>query len=59
MHTSKLMIPIKAFSKILIHYFSPEFSLTGIDISASVHPLSVLVKMLHLVKMWLFQRGAE
>jgi UDP-3-O-[3-hydroxymyristoyl] glucosamine N-acyltransferase len=36
--------PNKAFSKILIHYFSPEFSLTGIDISASVHPLSVIGK---------------
>jgi len=29
--------PNKAFSKILIHYSTPEFSLTGIDISASVH----------------------
>ncbi|MGD1007148.1 MAG: LpxD N-terminal domain-containing protein [Ignavibacteriaceae bacterium] len=42
--------PNKAFSKILIHYFSPEFSLTGIDISASVHPLSVLGKNVALGK---------
>ncbi len=36
--------PNKAFSKILIRYFSPEFPLTGIDISASVHPLAVIGK---------------
>jgi len=30
--------PNKAFAKILIHYFTPDFSLTGIDSSAFIHP---------------------
>lgn len=36
--------PNKAFSKILIHYFTPDFNLAGIDVSASVHPLAVIGK---------------
>ena len=42
--------PNKAFSKILIHYFSPEFSLTGIEVSASVHPSAVIGKNVALGK---------
>lgn len=30
--------PNKAFSKLIIQYFTPEFNLTGIDKSAFVHP---------------------
>ncbi len=30
--------PNKAFAKILIHYFSPKYSLEGIDESAYIHP---------------------
>jgi UDP-3-O-[3-hydroxymyristoyl] glucosamine N-acyltransferase len=34
--------PNKAFSKLISHYFTPEFPLKGIDPSASIHP-SVVV----------------
>lgn len=34
--------PNKAFSKILIHYFSPDFPLTGIDPTSSVHSTAII-----------------
>ncbi len=36
--------PNKAFSKVIINFFSPEFSLTGIDSTAFVHPSASLGK---------------
>ncbi|MBK6914735.1 MAG: UDP-3-O-(3-hydroxymyristoyl)glucosamine N-acyltransferase [Ignavibacteriales bacterium] len=32
--------PNKAFAKILIHYFTPDFPLAGIDSTAFIHPLA-------------------
>jgi UDP-3-O-[3-hydroxymyristoyl] glucosamine N-acyltransferase len=51
--------PNKAFSKILIHYFSPEFSLTGMDVSASVHPLAVIGKNVALGKNVVISAGCR
>jgi UDP-3-O-[3-hydroxymyristoyl] glucosamine N-acyltransferase len=34
--------PNTAFSKLIIKYFSPEFTLSGVDPSASVHPTAVI-----------------
>ena len=36
--------PNKAFSKLILHYFNPEFPLKGIDPSASIHPSAVIGK---------------
>ena len=34
--------PNKAFSKLIIKYFTPEFTLSGVDPSASVHPTAII-----------------
>jgi len=51
--------PNKAFSKIIIHYFSPKFSLTGIDVSASVHPLAVIGKNVAIGKNVIVSAGCR
>jgi UDP-3-O-[3-hydroxymyristoyl] glucosamine N-acyltransferase len=51
--------PNKAFSKILIHYFSPEFPLSGIDISAAVHPLAVIGKNVAIGKNVVISAGCR
>jgi UDP-3-O-[3-hydroxymyristoyl] glucosamine N-acyltransferase len=51
--------PNKAFSKILIQYFSPEFPLKGIDASASVHPSAILGKNIAIGKNVVISAGCR
>jgi len=51
--------PNKAFSKIIIHYFSPEFPLSGMDISASVHPTAFIGKNVALGKNVVISAGCR
>jgi UDP-3-O-[3-hydroxymyristoyl] glucosamine N-acyltransferase len=51
--------PNKAFSKILQHYFSPGFPLSGIDVSASVHPLAVIGKNVAIGKNVVISAGCK
>ncbi len=51
--------PNKAFSRILIRYFSPEFKLTGIDSSAFIHPDTVIGKNVALGKNVVISSGCK
>jgi len=51
--------PNKAFSKILIHYFSPDFHLSGIDPTAFVHPEAVLGSNVSLGKNVVISAGCK
>ena len=51
--------PNKAFSKILIRYYTPEFNLSGIDSSAYVHPNAVVGKNVALGKNVVISSGCK
>ncbi len=51
--------PNKAFSKLIIKYFSPEFSLNGIDSTAYVHPAAVIGKNVALGKNVVISAGCK
>lgn len=51
--------PNKAFSKILIRYFSPEFKLTGIDPSSFIHPDAVIGRNVALGKNVVISAGCR
>ncbi len=51
--------PSKAFYKIVIKYFSPEFKLEGIDKTASVHPKTEIGKNVSLGKNVVISEGCK
>ncbi len=51
--------PNKAFFKILIHYFSPDFSLSGVDSTASVHPSAAIGKNVAVGKNVVISAGCK
>ncbi len=51
--------PNIAFSKILTHYFSPEFPLKGIDPTAFVHPAALIGKNVSLGKNVVVSAGCK
>lgn len=51
--------PNKAFAKILIHYFTPNFPLSGIDPTAFVHPSAKLGKKVALGKNAVISAGCS
>ncbi len=51
--------PNKAFSKLIIHYFTPEFNLIGIDKTAFVHPNAKLGKNVALGKNVVISSGCK
>ena len=51
--------PNKAFFKILIHYFSPEFNLFGIDSSAFIHPSAEIGKNVSIGKNVVISAGCK
>ncbi len=51
--------PNKAFSKLIIKYFTPEFSLKGIDSTAFVHPSAVMGKDVALGKNVVISAGCK
>ncbi len=51
--------PEKAFHKIILNYFSPEFKLEGIDLSAFVHPSASLGKNVAIGKNVVVSAGCK
>jgi UDP-3-O-[3-hydroxymyristoyl] glucosamine N-acyltransferase len=51
--------PNKAFSKLIIKYFSPEFSLNGIDSTAYIHPTATVGKNIALGKNVVISAGCK
>jgi UDP-3-O-[3-hydroxymyristoyl] glucosamine N-acyltransferase len=51
--------PNKAFSKLIIKYFSPEFPLSGIDKSAFIHPKATVGKNIALGKNVVISAGCK
>lgn len=51
--------PNKAFFNILIHYFSPEFNLSGIDPSSFIHPSSNIGKNVSIGKNVVISAGCK
>ena len=51
--------PNKAFSKLIIKYFSPEFTLSGIDSTAYIHPTATVGKNIALGKNVVISAGCK
>ena len=51
--------PNKAFSKLIIKYFTPEFTLSGIDSTAYIHPTAVVGKNIALGRNVVISAGCK